>query len=438
MGASPFASSATGGTQHFLIDMPSLTQTEIPPPITQHQTMPREKTAAKKPPIRAYLMDMWSFIPYYIGELCAALREQSVDATLGSVRYHLDRNYFRKCGLIPDRFLFDAGGALRSGRARRIFKSAEYLFNLLTLALRFSISKPDILHVQYLPFLERGFAFEIWFLRWVRLLGIGVVCTVHNLTRQDAPDRNLPLYRRVYRLADALICHGEEARVRLMREFDISRDRISVIPHGPLFDGKPAKSASEARAAVGLPSTGPVVLCLGVISEYKGIPFLLDAWKRFTDSGGSGRLLIAGTGNARVLAEIREKAAPQPSVELRLEFIPVEQLPLLCQSADILVYPYKAGTTSGALLTGLNYGKAIVATTLPFFREYLRDEETALLVEYGDVSALASALLELIGHPEKRERLAAALQRESPRTVSWKEIAAKTRACYENVLKNQD
>jgi len=344
-------------------------------------------------------MDMWSFIPYYIGELCAALREQSVDATLGSVRYHLDRDYFRKSGLKPDGFLLDAGGAARSGLLRRIFKSAEYVFNLLALALRFSVSKPDILHVQYLPFLERGFSFEIWFLKWVRHLGIGVVYTVHNLTRQDAPDRNHPLYRRAYHLADALICHGEEARAQLMREFGIFRDRISVIPHGPLFDGKPAMSASEARVAVGLPVAVPIVLCLGVISEYKGIPFLLDAWKQLIDSGSRSRLVIAGTGDTRVLEEVREKAASLElgaSVDLRLEFIPVEQLPLLCQSADILVYPYKTGTTSGALLTGLNYGKAIVATTLPFFREYLRDEDTALLVEYGDVAALASSLADRI------------------------------------------
>lgn len=413
--------------------MTSLTQTEMPP-ATEPRVTTRPRVAEKRPPVRAYLMDMWSFIPYYIGELCAALRRQSVEATLGSVRYHLDRNYFRKSGLRPDRLLLDVGGAVRSGLLRRIFKSAEYIFNLLALALRFSASKPDILHVQYLPFLERGFRFEIWFLQWVRHLGIRVVYTVHNLTRQDAPDSNRPLYRRAYHLADALICHGEEARTQLMREFGIFRERVWLIPHGPLFDGKPAMSASEARAAVGLPSEGPIVLCLGVISEYKGIPFLLDAWKQFIDSGGVGRLVIAGTGDARVLAEIREKAASQPSVDLRLEFIPVEQLPLLYQSADILVYPYKAGTTSGALLTGLNYGKAVVATTLPFFREYLRDQDTALLVEYGDVTALASSLAELIKHPEKRERMAAALQRQAPQAVSWNEIAAKTRACYEAVL----
>ena len=111
----------------------------------------------------------------------------------------------------------------------------------------------------------------------------------------------------------------------------------------------------------------------------------------------------------------------------------MEQLPLLYQAADVLVYPYSAGTTSGALLTGLNYGKAIVATRLPFFQEYLEHDRTALLVNFGDVDSLASSLQILIEHPEERSRIASALARQSSRGIGWHDIAHKTRECYEAV-----
>jgi glycosyltransferase involved in cell wall biosynthesis len=387
--------------------------------------------------LRVYMMDLWSFIPYYMADLSSSLAAESIDVKLGSVRYHLDRAYFQNAGLAPDRFLLDSGGSLRSGMLRRLVKSCEYMVNLFVLSLRLAISRPDILHVQYLPFLERGFRFEIWFLKWTRRLGIRLVYTVHNVTRQDAPHEGIGLFRRAYNTADALICHGEQAQAELVRDFGIAKEKIWVIPHGPLFDDGPKLTPQEARAKLGFERDEPLVLSLGVISEYKGIPFLLDAWKKLKAEGTEGRLVIAGTGDARVLSEIQEKVATDSlgkSVRLWLQFVPVEQLPLLYQAADILVYPYKAGTTSGALLTGLNYGKAVVATRLPFFQEYLKQGETALLVDYGATSDLAAALQLLIQHPQQRARLANALACQAAQRTGWPEIARKTRQCYEATL----
>lgn len=386
--------------------------------------------------IRVYMMELWSFIPYYVARLCGALANESVDVALGSVRYHLDRDYYKKVGLKPDKRLLDAGGGVRSGFLRRIIKSFEYAFNLFALALRLSRSNTDVLHVQYLPLLEHGLGIERWFLKWVRRRGIRIVTTVHNVTHPDAPKRGVALFQRAYSAADALICHGEEARVELVRDLGIAADKIWVIPHGPLFEERPQVSTEEARSKLGLAQEGPLVVCLGVISPYKGVPFLLESWKQMKKAGANGRLLIAGTGDPRVLAEIQEKVAAEnleSSVDLWLRFIPVEQLPLLYQASDILVYPYSAGTTSGALLTGLNYSKAIVATRLPFFQEYLKHDETALLVDYGDTAALASSLRTLIESPQERTRLAGVSLQQTSQGISWQEIARKTRECYEAV-----
>ncbi|HEY6249042.1 MAG TPA: glycosyltransferase family 4 protein [Candidatus Angelobacter sp.] len=390
--------------------------------------------------IRVYMMEMWSFIPYYVGRLCASLRNESVEVTLGAVRYHLDRTYYHKAGLMPDRFLLDNGGRIRAGLLRRLIKSFEYLINLLMLGLRLSKSRTDVLHVQYLPFLERRMPFEVWFLKWIRHRGIPIVYTVHNVTRQDAPHQGIRLFRRAYSVADALICHGESARAELIHDFGVPAEKIRIIPHGPLFEEKPALSPKEARTALDLRGDETLVLWLGVISPYKGIPFLLDAWKQVQKSGAKGRLLIAGTGDPTVMEEIQEKIKAEglaSSVDLRLEFIPVDQLPLLYQAADIQVYPYKAGTTSGALLTGLNYGKAMVATRLPFFQEYLKDKETALLVDYGDVGALAASLQTLIEQPQERTRIADALAQGRSQGTDWQEIARKTREVYEVFLTQQ-
>jgi glycosyltransferase involved in cell wall biosynthesis len=383
---------------------------------------------------RVYMMDLWSFIPYYVASLCKSLRDDSVRVVLGSARYHLDREYFHKVGITPDPFLFDCGGSIQSAASRRIVKTFEYLANLLLLSVRFSFWKPDIVHVQFLPFLERGYRFELWFLQWIRRQNISLVYTVHNLTPQNTPDQFRALYTRAYRMMDCLICHSEEVRLKLTQDFGVRAEKIKVIPHGPLFDEKPQLTPDEARTALQLPIGESLVLYLGVISEYKGVLFLLDAWKRVIQQGGSGRLVIAGTGDPRIMSEIRERILEQgigPYVDLRLRFISVEQVPMFHQAADVIVYPYKTGTTSGALLTGLNYGKAVVATSSSFFSEHLKNGEEALLIEYGDVDGFARALLEVMNQPQMRERLGhGALKRSRELGNSWARIACLTKACY--------
>ena len=71
-------------------------------------------------------------------------------------------------------------------------------------------------------------------------------------------------------------------------------------------------------------------------------------------------------------------------VKLHFRFISTEELVALYRAADVVVYPYRAITTSGALATGLALGKAIVASDLPVFRELLTDRESALLVDPQD------------------------------------------------------
>jgi len=384
-----------------------------------------------------YLMDLWSFIPYYIAQLCASLQAQSVDVMLGSTRYHLDRGFFRRSGVNPDPALLDWGGRIRSPFLRRIVKSCEYLLNLLVLCVRFSLARPAVVHIQFLPFLDRGFPFEIWFLRWCLRRGIRIVYTVHNLSERDARRHSKLLYQRAYSSAHALICHSEGAKIQLTKNYGLPDDRIWTIPHGPLFERTMGVTAAEARAQLGLATDEVVVLCFGVINRYKGIPFLLDSWKLLTSSGARARLVIAGTGAADLLADTRQKVSIlglESSVDLCLDFIPVDRLSIFHLASDVLVYPYQTGTTSGALLTGMNYGKAIVATKIPFFVEYLRDGENALLVRYADVEGLARALQKLIGDKEYRDRLARSIQERTGTNPSWTDIAQATKACYDSVL----
>jgi glycosyltransferase involved in cell wall biosynthesis len=106
----------------------------------------------------------------------------------------------------------------------------------------------------------------------------------------------------------------------------------------------------------------------------------------------------------------------------------------LYRAADVVVYPYRAITTSGALATGLALGKTIVASNLSVFRELLTHRENALLVDPEDSVELAGALIELAQDAGLRERLASRVRAMNFGAQYWISIAKKTVQAYEGTL----
>jgi glycosyltransferase involved in cell wall biosynthesis len=305
---------------------------------------------------------------------------------------------------------------------------------MLALLLRFSFRRPDILHVQFLQMLEQGLPFEVWFCRFLQRRGVKLIYTVHNILPFHTGDRHRKRYERVYRLADALICHTSQTRNQLIEEFHIDRRRIWIVPHGPMFHDFERPGVAEARRALGFSSDDCVVAWQGFVAPYKGLEFLLDTWQLVQNARPDARLYIAGAGPARYLAELQEKVRAlgiERTVRLDFRFVPARELPALIQAADIVVYPYREITQSGALLTGLTFGKPIVATDLPPFRETLERDQAGLLVPYADVPAFAAALICLVENPSERYRLAA---KAAALAVSWSDIARQTEDCYRAVL----
>jgi glycosyltransferase involved in cell wall biosynthesis len=175
------------------------------------------------------------------------------------------------------------------------------------------------------------------------------------------------------------------------------------------------------------------VLWQGIIFPYKGIDLLLRAWQQVEAKSENACLVIAGTGAPDLLGQIRGQVAELglKRVKMHFRFISTEELVALYRAADVVVYPYRAITTSGALATGLALGKTIVATDLPVFRELLTDRENALLVPPQDSAVLGAALTELIEDAALRERLAVQVRAMNFGDESWLSIAKKTLAVYE-------
>lgn len=387
--------------------------------------------------LRVFMMDLWATVPYYTAYLSKALLAEGVDVMVGSITYYLDPDCFSSRGITVDPGLLNLVGKYPlPPLPRRALKLMEALVNLFALTARFLISPPDVIHVQFLPMLKWHLPLDLWFLKFCRSRGSRIVLTVHDLLPHNTGETYKPTFLELYQKADRIICHSEHIRTLLGSEFSVPENKVSVIPHGPFFYDLPVARTGQTSPSFEVEPHSVQVLWQGIISPYKGVDLLLRAWKEVEAHGGECRLEIVGTGAPELLEQIREqvKSLELKRVELQLRFISTHELVALYRAADIVVYPYRAITTSGALATGLALGKAIVASDLPVFRELLTDGENALLVDPQIAEDLAGALIRLAQDAALRKLFASRVRAMDFGDQSWLSIATKTVQVYGSAL----
>ena len=211
-------------------------------------------------------------------------------------------------------------------------------------------------------------------------------------------------------IADVLVCPSEFVKESLPAE---ARGKAVVIPFGS--DPVTAPPAQTGHA-------GPLkVLFAGNVNRRKGVPFLLEAWRKLALPPETAELVMCG----RVFAEAAEwvKGAP-PGV--RFAGFQADMAPFFAD-ADVFVLPSLMEGSAKAVYEAMAHGLPPIVT--PHTGSIVRDGVDGLVVEAADADALAEALKRLIGDAALRDTLAAAA-RESAKIYSWEAYAKGVAALY--------
>lgn len=385
--------------------------------------------------LRAGIVDLTGRSRPYDFHLANAMTERRGDFAIW-IGGKDERSTGKKDRVCEPPFNFASRLSMEWRRTRKILKAIEYMGNLICLYLWGLRERIDVFHFQWLPLLEVAPAFELLHLRWAQSRGFRIVYTVHNVLPHDTGNEHRSAYRNVYHCVDALICHTGDARRRLVDEFGVEAEKIWVIPHGPLSEEISFVPQEKARDELQLDPESLMCLLFGFIRPYKGAKFLINAWRRVIDQEPAARLVLAGKPEEKygeTLLEKIETLKLTREIDTCFKFIPQDKLSLLVHAADVLVYPYRSITQSGALLTGLTTGKPVVATDVGGFSEMIQHGETGTLVEYGDEEQLAEVLVRLLRDEERREQLGDAAKQMVETEYSWDAIAQKTLECYRKV-----
>lgn len=199
--------------------------------------------------------------------------------------------------------------------------------------------------------------------RRARRRGSKLLWTIHNLRAHEYRHRTLEerFWRRFIAELDGVIALTP-AGLAAARERFSGLDKVPawLVPH-PHYRGQYADTTDRraARAALGLPSTGKVMLAFGRMYEYKNVPALLRALR--AAPGEPWTVLVAGKPRSPALErELREAGGGDSRIRFHLEFIEAGEAQLFFRAADLVVEPYREILNSGTALLALSFDRPVL------------------------------------------------------------------------------
>ena len=365
----------------------------------------------------------WGGICHYTYNLCQALSDVGCRTSLLTGSPYELAHLPRRFALYP-----------------RLEQEMPYLQKLRVTDKHLRDLGPDLVHIQH-PFSAR----RDWApLLILRALGWPVVFTAHNILPHDAGERDAPgmsaAYHLIYGLSDRIIVHSQEALGEIRDLFGPPPERTAVIPHGDyLFTDTGNKGdAAKVKRRLGVPASHRLVLAFGTIREYKGIPDLIDAFARIAEFVPDVSLAIVGKPIGVDPDATRGRIARlglSDRIALRPEYVPVGDIALYFDTADIAVFPYRDICQSGALQLAYAFAKPVVVTTVGAFPETVKDGWNGILVPPADPAALAVALRRLLdSDPAHLQEMGRRSRQLAETRYSWREIAKKTLNLYTELM----
>ncbi|HWA49101.1 MAG TPA: glycosyltransferase family 4 protein, partial [Dongiaceae bacterium] len=204
------------------------------------------------------------------------------------------------------------------------------------------------------------------------------------------PELDRAARQQFIRRCDRILVHCEAGRRELEQTFH-HLPPATIAPHPDYRREYPAPAGRmEARAALRIPRDDFVFLMFGMLRPYKNFPLAISAFRALPMS--RARLLIAGgTLGGDDAAWLKQLAAGDERIDLRVARVPDDQVPVLFGAADVALFSYERILASGGVALAQGLGRAIVAPRIGCLPDMVPDS-SGLLYEVNSVEGLAAAM----------------------------------------------
>ena len=323
----------------------------------------------------------------------------------------------------------------------KVLRVATSYIKLIRYALT---SRPRIFHILWnnkFPYFDRTIL-----MLYYKLLGKKIAFTVHNVNAgtRDENDTflNRLTLRTQYRLTDHLFVHTDKMKIELNQEFGVPGSQVTVIPFG-INNSVPNTSLTSAGAKrrLGIEAGQKTMLFFGHIAPYKGLEYLVAAFREILSRNQEYRLIIAGRPKscdeywAAVQASFSEELQAG-KILLKAEHIPDEETEIYFKAADVLVLPYTHVYQSGVLFLGHSFGLPVLAADVGSLKEEIVEGKTGFVFHPRDTADLARVIeryfaSELFANLNSKRK---SIREDAEASHSWEIVGKATVDVYEGIL----
>jgi glycosyltransferase involved in cell wall biosynthesis len=268
-------------------------------------------------------------------------------------------------------------------------------------------------------------------------LSMPIVTTLHTILANPKPVQRRVLDD-VIDASSKVVVMAEKGRDLLRTIYNVSADKIEVIPHGIPHSAFVEPDAAKAKLGFGRKS---IILTFGLLSPNKGIEVMIDAMPSILRSRADAVYVILGATHPNLVR--REGEAYRESLTERVRALGIEkhvvflnrfvdQATLLdfISMCDVYVTPYlnEAQMTSGTLAYSFGLGKAVVSTPYWHARELLADGR-GVLVPFGNAQAIGTEIAALLTDDVRRQAMRERAYASS-RSMTWERTAERYLAVF--------
>ena len=202
--------------------------------------------------------------------------------------------------------------------------------------------------------------------------------------------------------ADAVIAVSQAVRTKFAAQAHLPSSRITVIHNGlELAPFEELRDRSTARDHLAWNESQLTVSIIGVMRQCKGHDTLLAAVPAIRDAFPDVAVKIIGGGE--VPSELR---AQVDALAGTVEFVGERSdIPEVLTATDIVVQASRSEGLPTVMMEAGAAGIPVVATDVGGTRDVVEDGATGLLVPPEDPQALAAAVVQLLGSPERRRAM---------------------------------
>ncbi len=272
-----------------------------------------------------------------------------------------------------------------------------------------------------------------------------VVTTFHTLLPNPDEGRQ-NLVGVIADLSDQIIVMTESASSILQKEYGVSLDRISVIPHGThivMWSDK-----KQLRKEYGVDPQRPILSTFGLLSENKNIETAIRALPKIKEKFPDVLYLVLGQTHPEVLKNegehyrnILEEEVERLGLENNVQFVnrylKLDQLLDYLKLTDVYLFtsndPNQA--VSGTFAYAMSSGCPVVATAIPHASELL-DEDTGVLIDFENSTQMAEGVLSILSDTNRLENMSKNVFLKIRYTV-WDNVSIQTTKIFEPFLKKQ-